>query len=144
MQGYVTTSILYSWVHYGTGDQSTTTPQHAWDVTNTEVKHTAIRQLEFGHTTSRVRETDETTVRDPALWFYGMQARLHVKRTSSKTSPAYAVPELSPEPYTPRIDLPSFSIVHWHQWTDINYFKQTTWTTGEANIRKMKITLFSE
>jgi hypothetical protein len=49
------------------GDQLPATPQHAWDVINTEVKHTAIRQLEFEHTTPRVRETDETTVRDPAL-----------------------------------------------------------------------------
>jgi hypothetical protein len=49
------------------GDQSTATPQHALDVMNTEVTHTTIRQLEFEHTTPKVRETDETTVRDPAL-----------------------------------------------------------------------------
>lgn len=58
-------------VHYGTtprtGDQPTATPQHAWDVINTEVKHTAICQLAFEHTTPRVRATDETTLRDPSL-----------------------------------------------------------------------------
>ena len=86
MQEYVTASIRYSWVHYGrtpcAGDQPTATPQHAWYVVNTEVKHTAIRQLEFEHTTSRVRGTDETIFRDPALWFYGIRAWLNVKRTS--------------------------------------------------------------
>jgi hypothetical protein len=87
-RSYVTTSIRYIWVQYGrtpcTGGQSTVTDQSTatWDITNTEVKHTAIRQLEFEHTTFRVRETDKTTVRDSALWFYGTQAWLNLIRIS--------------------------------------------------------------
>ena len=49
------------------GRSATATRQHAWDVINTEVKHIAIRQLDFEHVTPRVRETDETTVRGPPL-----------------------------------------------------------------------------
>lgn len=121
----------------------TATPQHIWDIIDTEGKHTDIRQLEFEHTTPRVRERRNYSS-GPSFVILRNTSLTYCKTHFSNTAPAFTVPELSPELYTPRTDLPSSSIVHWHHRPDINYFTQTTWTAGEANIRKMKITLLSE